>query len=868
MSIDLGVPAALWLLVLLPVVWLTAWRGRSPLRRRAAPAVVRSAVVACLAGALAEPVLSRPVSRVALIALVDASHSVSSGALAAAADTIDALAAEVRPDALRLLAFGGRTAPLPGVAALRNGATPAGRDALDTLVAAEATNLEQALAAARAEAPAGANTRLVLFSDGHATDGDTRRVVERLAADHITVFTRPLAVRDLGDTWIEAVRAPRGAVAGGVTTLDVILGSQAVRRVAIEVRESTRVLARTTVDASLGVSIAPVEVRFADPGPHLVEAIITSADRPDPLDANNTLSVEIVVEPRPRVLFAHGQGDVVPVAARVLAEAGVEVTGARPEELPADAAAFDRWNAVVLSDLARARVADAAMAALAAWVEERGGGLLFIGGPAVDGDPLDESRRDFRGTELERVLPVTFDREDEAEVALVIVLDRSWSMNGAAMDLSKIAAEAAANTLSPAHLVGVLSFSSQATWDVPLSRLRDSRATLPDAIARIRASGPTDIYLALTQAADVLTVARARARHLILLSDGQTEPADFEGLVRRLTGARVTVSSVALGSEADVRLLQNIAAWGGGRSYVVQDAREVPAIFVKEARTAANDEEGGGDGIRPRLGTGAVLRDLGEFPVLQAFNPVRGKADAITLLATARGEPLLALWPAGLGRTAMFAADLDGRWTSAWTGWRGYGAFLGTLVRLLAPRRLPARVLAVEPGERQGALRVLRIGLDARDADRHPENLLRPAVHVRGAHLPADGSVDLLQTAPGRYEARIVADVSQPLTLALTGDPAAGDAARRLVVADHAAEYRFGEPDERALAEIARATGGVVHATADDLQRAPRTAVALRHALAPWLLLLALVGWLADIAVRRRATTAGGGLQPAAHPRG
>jgi uncharacterized membrane protein len=851
MSVDLGVPAALWLLALLPVVWLIAWRGRSPLRRRAAPAVVRSAVVACLAGALAEPLLSRPASRVALIALVDASHSVSSGALAAAADTIDALAAEVRPDALRLLAFGGRTAPLPDVAALRDGATPAGRDALDTLVAADATNLEQALAAARAEAPAGANTRLVLFSDGHATDGDTGRVVERLAADHIPVFTRPLAVRDLGDTWIEAVRAPRGAVAGGVTTLDVMLGSQAVRPVAIEVRERTRVLGRTTVDASLGVSIAPVEVRFADPGPHLIEAIITSAGRPDPLDANNTLSVEIVVEPRPRVLFVHGRGDVVPIAARVLAEAGVEVTGARPEELPADATAFDRWNAVVLSDLARARVADAAMAALAAWVEERGGGLLFIGGPAVDGDPLDESRRDFRGTELERVLPVTFDREDEAEVALVIVLDRSWSMNGPAMDLSKIAAEAAANTLSPAHLVGVLSFSNQATWDVPLSRLRDSRATLHDAIARIRASGPTDIYLALTRAADALTVARARARHLILLSDGQTEPADFEGLVRRLTEARVTVSSVALGAEADVRLLQTIAAWGGGRSYVVQDAREVPAIFVKEARTAADDEDAG-DGIRPRPGTGAVLRDLGEFPVLQAFNPVRGKADALTLLATARGEPLLALWPAGLGRTAMFAADLDGRWTSGWTGWPGYGAFLGTLVRLLAPRRTPVRVITVEPGERQGALRVLRIGLDARDADRHPENLLRPAVDIRGAHLPAGRSIDLLQTAPGRYEARIVADVSQPLTLALTNEPAAGEAARRIFAADQAAEYRFGEPDERALAGIAQATGGVMHATAEDLQRAPRTAVAVRHALAPWLLLAALAGWLADIAVRRQ----------------
>ena len=85
------------------------------------------------------------------------------------------------------------------------------------------------------------------------------------------------------------------------------------------------------------------------------------------------------------------------------------------------------------------------MAGIGSWVEERGGGLLFIGGGAVVGEGADNpARSGYRHTEIERLLPVTFDREDEPEVALVIVLDRSWSMNGPAMDLSKAAAEAAA----------------------------------------------------------------------------------------------------------------------------------------------------------------------------------------------------------------------------------------------------------------------------------------------------------------------------------------------------------------------------------------------------------------------------------------
>jgi hypothetical protein len=44
------------------------------------------------------------------------------------------------------------------------------------------------------------------------------------------------------------------------------------------------------------------------------------------------------------------------------------------------------------------------------------------------------------GARNSSVLPVTFDRDDEPEVALVIVLDRSWSMNGAPMEPSKAAA--------------------------------------------------------------------------------------------------------------------------------------------------------------------------------------------------------------------------------------------------------------------------------------------------------------------------------------------------------------------------------------------------------------------------------------------
>ena len=74
--------------------------------------------------------------------------------------------------------------------------------------------------------------------------------------------------------------------------------------------------------------------------------------------------------------------------------------------------------------------------------------------------------------------------------------------------------------------------------------------------------------------------------------------------------------------------------------------------------------------VRERM---AFLEPRVTLPALQGRNLVTRKPDAIEWLSTERGDPLLTTWPAGLGRTAMFAADLDGAWTRDWIAWRGLG---------------------------------------------------------------------------------------------------------------------------------------------------------------------------------------------------
>ena len=347
------------------------------------------------------------------------------------------------------------------------------------------------------------------------------------------------------------------------------------------------------------------------------------------------------------------------------------------------------------------------------------------------------AQRGYRHTDIERVLPVTFDRDDEPAVALVIVLDRSWSMNGTAMDLSKSAAEGAANALAPSQMLGVLTFNDTSTWDVPLGRVRESRPELHAAIGRIKASGPTAIFPALRNAYDALAGVRVRAKHVILLSDGQSDPEDFEGLVRKMSAAHITVSTVALGPDADAALLRNLASWGGGRSYVVQDAQQIPEIFVTEARNAATPEAEDASNILAKVREQmAFIEPPVTLPALQGRNLVTKKPEAIEWLSTQRGDPLLTTWPAGLGRTAMFAADLDGAWTRGWIAWRGLGRLLDGTIRALAPRRAPPSSLTVEAGERVGSQAQLTITLDARDRDGQRDDGLSPTVEVRSATRP------------------------------------------------------------------------------------------------------------------------------------
>ena len=849
MSLTWTAPAALWLLLVVPLIWVARRWGRTNFnaRQQMLQAGVRSLLLAALALALARPVISMGSSRLSVVYLVDLSHSISSRSVADAADRIDAFNAGTRPAHSRILAFGVDVIPVQTTAALRQLAQP---DAVgnDAAVAGSGTDLERALGEARAAVAPGHVPRIVLFSDGRETSGDVRQAVTRLAAQGIPVFVEPMGVRDLGDAWVDAVWLPERLTAGTTGTVAVDIGTQRAVAGVLQIREGSQVLAEMPLTLPSGVRSVPVDLTFDKAGAHAIDVQFTVPA--DPLAVNNKLSKEAYVRPRAQVLYVEGAPASAKYLQSALVQSGFDVTVRGTTSVPTNAAQLDPWDVVILSDVGRSSIPAAAMNALAEWVEHDGGGVLIAGGESVYGeDGTPGSTGGYRHTELERLMPVTFERKDEPEVALIIVLDKSWSMAGQVMELCKAAAQAAIDVLADEQSVGVVTFNDGLNWDVTLRNVGKNRDAIKKAVAAIEPSGHTLIYPAVEQAFIALKDARARAKHVVLLSDGRSYPDDYEGLVTKMVEAKMTVSTIAVGPAADAELLSNIAKWGKGRNYAVEDAKEVPQIFVKEAKNASTpafDEKA----LKPVVKSRAFLEgvDFAQAPRLRGRTATVLKDTALELLATEDGDPLLAFWPIGLGRTAVFASDVKDRWASDWVRWRGYGPFFSAVVHALERQRPPALEISLAEDAVRGTARPLTVTVEARDPKGRFRDLLTVPVEVKSGD-GATAKLTARQVAPGRYQARVTADARQPLTV--SSSEAGFVAPSRLVLPDPNAEYRFNPGDVVVLKSIATATGGAWHPKPEALRDTAGSRQTVRRALWPALVAFGLVMWLVDVLMRR-----------------
>ena len=240
-------------------------------------------------------------------------------------------------------------------------------------------------------------------------------------------------------------------------------------------------------------------------------------------------------------------------------------------------------------------------------------------------------------------------------------------MGGQKIEMTKEAAKAPLALLKDTDSFGVVAFDYNFYWPVKFQTVAN-RSAITQSISTIIAGGETNIYPALREAYIQLAGADTQVKHVILLSDGRSLPDDFEGLTKKMAEAKITVSTVAVGNGADRELLSQIAEWGHGRTYYLEDPTAVPQIFTEETE----------------LATGKTLREESFKPVVkknvEAFKGIDFNTRRRCWVTSRQNPrtrrkycwnpsariPILARWQYGLGKTAAFLSDLKDRWAVEW----------------------------------------------------------------------------------------------------------------------------------------------------------------------------------------------------------
>jgi uncharacterized membrane protein len=694
---------------------------------------------------------------------------------------------------------------------------PSGERTLGTLMLTPdgaRTNIAEAVQLALALLPAEGQRRIVLLSDGAENAGDALAAARVAAAGGVPLDVLSLADPAQGpDTQITGLTLPASAREGQGLRLvvDTLSASGGEARLSVRVGQALLVDQPVQVRAGAG----RLALDLPPPPAGFNRYVVRLEARDDPRPENNVAETYSLVAGRPRALLVEGE----PGAARNLRDAleaaGVLADTVPPAQLPQSLGALSGYGAVVLVDVPLRALPPRAAESLRAYVRDLGRGLAMVGGTQSFG------AGGYAGSPIEEALPVSMDLRTAVRlpaVSVAVVIDVSGSMAEEVGGRSKVqlAAEGAARLveqLRPDDEIAVIPFDSEPRS--PIGPLPGSeRAEILQLLEQIGpGGGGIEMRPALAEAARYLRASAKPVRHLITITDGN-DSVGQEGareLVGELRAERVTVTSIAVGDGEHVPFLQDVVRLGGGRFFLTEDAATIPIIMTQEAQAVIQPYIIEGR-IAPQVGLGdagtGILRGVDATPPLFGYVATTPKASAQQLLLAPRGDPLLAVWQFGLGRSLAWTSDMKGQWAREWLGWERFGRVAAQMVAaLLPPEQSPRLQLSAQAVGGQLVL-----------AAQASDDASRPAtgLALAGSLVAGDGSalpVTLREVAPGSYRAVLGDARPGAYLVTLAAADAAGQpfaAVSGGAVMPLSSEYRSSQGGAALLDALAGATGGRV----------------------------------------------------------
>lgn len=816
------------------VLRLRALGARSALRRGAA--------WLCLALALAGPELHWPGEPEPVVLVVDVSDSVSRSLAAGLERLRTMLRRAPTSGSTGIVAFAGQAHVVRPLAPKgMDGDADLQRLAVDGEIAARAdprdTDIASALTLAGRLLAPGQPARIVLASDGHETVGDARQAAGALSDRRIAVDVVPLGSLPPGfrDAAIDDVEAPAHVRAGMSFELRLLVRCTVEGLSTVSLRVPGATVARQDVKLRTGLTEVRFTVERTTPGEHAYTVEVALHGDQEP--RNDAAAVSVSVLGRPRILWV-GRPPVI--------EPGpdVEIVHAPPHALTAASGMRLPWDTIVLADVDASSLPAGAADLLRRYVASEGGGLVMVGGPQSFG------LGGYRGTPVEEALPVDLDpagRRTRTPLALVLALDKSGSMaeplgRVSKMDAAREAALITASLLEPGDRFAVIAFDAAPTVSVPLGE-PPPRDDLSRALGQVQPGGGTRLLPAIGAATAVLEPLRGMRRHAVLVTDGRGEGGDFERRARELAAGGITLSTVAVGDDADVELLGSLASAGQGRFERVRDAGKLTAVLRRDLLLARGPVLRQG---RTRVlatahaALGALAHD--RVPAVLGYVSTAPKPSAVVPLRAEGGDPILALGDHGLGRTAALTSDLGGPWSPSWRGWNDASALLAGVLSWTSRVPVTGSVVMSQVPSADGVQLAVRL----EDADGRRVNGRAIAARIAGE---PERIVALDQRGPGLYVGPLPARITRPTRVVLEERSARGHraGAQGWIGLGYAEEHRLREPDRSLLEDIRRATGGRWLEEGDSVLPLGMAGTRVVR-LSSWLAVVALALFLVDLA--------------------
>ncbi|GGA17571.1 VWA domain-containing protein [Psychrobacillus lasiicapitis] len=826
---DLRVDQPLWLLLLIPIVIYFVWTWKKEKKgfRKEGRVVffLRLLAIFCLILGLTNPYLLLPIKEEQVLFLVDRSASVQGTDNQVTSFIEQSLTSRKNTQLVGVYTF---AEDFQSEVALTAGEV--NLPVFTPMKAPGNTDIARALQLATGIVETSKATRIVLFTDGLETSGSVQDELLKIAGGNVTIDVVQLERVSSEDVAITSFETPPIAFEGEQQQLNVQLEATTNTNGELLLYENDQLLSREQITLEQGAN--SFTFRNASSGEGLLKYEVQVVVSGDGLIENNKLTSVTNVESSPHLLVVTHVGNHSNIPT-VIDQAAIQTDVIDASALPFDLSNYLRYDAIIFDNVPGHAVGEQKMTVIEQAVKNFGVGFMMVGGTNSFG------LGGYFKTPIEKLLPVEMEikgKHQMPSLGLVIVMDRSGSMSGSKFEYAKEAAARSVEMLREGDNLGFIAFDDRPWEIIETAPLSDKQEAL-DTILSVGVGGGTEIYSSLALAYEKLAPLKLQRKHVILLTDGQSAASgDYQTLIEEGSKDLITVSTVAVGQDADRALLESLAEMGGGTFYDVADESTIPAIMSTEtamiSRTYIEDNPFYpiiyGDAAWTSLFTDGV-------PQMNAYIATTPKQTASIIAESEKEDPVLVEWMYGLGRTIAFTSDSTGEWSGDFARWNNWGDFWNTAVSRLLPAysEVPFTIQKASDGS-----------YTVTDPSGKSSFLEVAAVNEKGEELPVTSE----PLAPGKSRVTVESDPGLVFFRVSNEQDAVYQAG---ISIPYSEEYKVQKPNTNKLEMIANRAGGKMLTDASEVFRTIDLKSSERQSIQQMLILAAILLFFVDITIRR-----------------